>query len=216
MGMQDLLIVGAGRFAREVYHWTKDAFSANAWSIKGFLSKDHSELLAYGIDIPLLGDEENYRITSTDRFLLGIGEIDIKMRVVNNLLEKEAQFVSLIHPTALVVDTARVGRGVIICPHALVSDNAGIDEFAMMNFFSSCAHDAHIGARSVLSPYATLGGGACIEEDVFLGTHASVAPGRVVGRGSKVSANSVVMRDVPPGSLVVGVPGKHHRIYFDA
>jgi len=212
--MQDLLIVGSGRFAREVYHWTKDAFPADAWRIKGFLSKDRSELHTYGIDTRILGDEDSYQISLTDRFLLGIGEIDLKMRVVESLLEKEAQFVSLVHPTALIVDTASLGRGVVICPHALVSDNARIDEFAMMNFFSSCAHDAHIGARSVLSPYATLGGGACIEEDVFLGTHATVAPGRVVGRGSKVSANSVVMRDVPPGSLVVGVPGKSRRIYF--
>ncbi len=77
-----------------------------------------------------------------------------------------------------------------------------------MNYHSSLGHDATAGDFSVLSPYATLGGGAHIEDDVFLGLHASVGPGRIVGSRSKVSANSCVLTDAPPDSLIFGVPGR--------
>jgi acetyltransferase-like isoleucine patch superfamily enzyme len=77
-----------------------------------------------------------------------------------------------------------------------------------MNYFSSLGHDAIAGAFAVLSPYAALGGGARVAEDVFLGIHAMVAPRKTVGKGSQISANSAAMNDVPPLSLVYGVPGR--------
>lgn len=46
-----------------------------------------------------------------------------------------------------------------------------------------------------------------IEADVWLGTGATVLPGVTVGRGSVVAAGAVVTRDVPPWSIVGGVPG---------
>jgi maltose O-acetyltransferase len=45
-----------------------------------------------------------------------------------------------------------------------------------------------------------------IEDDVWLGTNAVVLPGVRVGRGAVVGAGAVVTRDVPPFSVVAGVP----------
>jgi serine O-acetyltransferase len=47
-----------------------------------------------------------------------------------------------------------------------------------------------------------------IEDDVSIGTGAKVLGGFTVGAGSKIGANAVVLRDVPPNSTVVGVPGR--------
>jgi acetyltransferase-like isoleucine patch superfamily enzyme len=63
----------------------------------------------------------------------------------------------------------------------------------------------------VLSPYATLGGNAHVAEDVFLGLHASVGPGKTVGARSTVSANSCVLTSAPCDSIVFGVPGRIRR-----
>jgi acetyltransferase-like isoleucine patch superfamily enzyme len=60
----------------------------------------------------------------------------------------------------------------------------------------------------VLSPYATLGGHSHVEDDVFLGLHASVGPGKNVGARSKVSANSCVLANALADSIVYGVPGR--------
>jgi len=45
-----------------------------------------------------------------------------------------------------------------------------------------------------------------IEDGAWVGTGATILPGVTIGRGSIVSAGSVVNRDVPPNTLVSGVP----------
>ena len=50
--------------------------------------------------------------------------------------------------------------------------------------------------------------GITIEDDVWLGAGAIVLDGVTIGRGSVIGAGTVVTKDVPPYSVVVGVPGK--------
>ncbi len=47
-----------------------------------------------------------------------------------------------------------------------------------------------------------------IEHDCWIGVNAVVLKGVRIGHHSIVGANSVVTRDVPPFSIVAGVPGK--------
>ncbi|MDD1693400.1 MAG: serine O-acetyltransferase [Methanoregula sp.] len=47
-----------------------------------------------------------------------------------------------------------------------------------------------------------------VEDDVILGACSMVLGNIRVGRGAKIGAGSVVVRPVPPGATVVGVPGK--------
>lgn len=57
----------------------------------------------------------------------------------------------------------------------------------------------------------SLGGGKrhpTLGDDVVVGTNASILGAIVVGRGARVGAGSVVVRDVPPNATVVGIPGR--------
>ena len=47
-----------------------------------------------------------------------------------------------------------------------------------------------------------------IENEVVIGGGAKVLGDITIGKGSKIGANSVVVKDVPPYSTVVGIPGK--------
>lgn len=63
-------------------------------------------------------------------------------------------------------------------------------------------HDAYNrGARPEPRPVV-------IEDDVWIGAKASIMPGVRIGRGSIVGTAAVVTRDVPPFSVVAGVPAK--------
>ena len=45
-------------------------------------------------------------------------------------------------------------------------------------------------------------------KNVWIGSHATILPGVTVGDGAIVAAGAVVTKDVPPGTVVGGVPAK--------
>ena len=47
-----------------------------------------------------------------------------------------------------------------------------------------------------------------VEDDVIIGAGAQVLGGITVGKGARVGANAVVVKDVPPGVTVVGIPAQ--------
>ena len=74
--------------------------------------------------------------------------------------------------------------------------------------------DAVIGRNCTLRQGVTIGnreaGGPVpvIEDDVDFGAYAQVLGGVRIGRGAKIGAMSVVLKDVPPGVTAVGVPAR--------
>ena len=202
-----ILVVGAGGFGREVVHWARDAWPAASSRIAGFLAADG------GGDgpLPVIADPDDFEPSPGDGLLLAIGIPMVRRRVAESLVSRGGRFLTLVHPSAMVVPSATVGEGSILCPYSIVSDAARVGRFTLLNYHASLGHDASTGDFSVLSPYATLGGGAHVGADVFMGLHASVAPGKSVGASSRVSANSACLADVPTGSIVFGVPGRAMR-----
>jgi len=47
-----------------------------------------------------------------------------------------------------------------------------------------------------------------IEDDVWIGANVTILPGITIGKMSVIGAGTVVNKNVEPGSVVVGVPGK--------
>lgn len=54
-----------------------------------------------------------------------------------------------------------------------------------------------------------------IEDDVWIGSRVTVLKGVRIGRGAVIAAGSVVSRDVPPYTIVGGVPARPIRLRFD-
>lgn len=217
--MDNIIIVGAGGFGREVYHWAKESFSSKKYRIKGFLDDDPNQLKNFNHKLRIIGSvlvEENcYAVKEGDKFLCAIGNIDNKKKAISVLKAKGAKFLSLIHPTAIVTETVKMGDGVIVCPFVTIADDVRVGDFSVLNFYSSCGHDAKVGNYCVLSPYATLNGFAALEDEVFLGTHSTVAANVKIGYRTKISANSAAMQDTTPHTFVYGVPGKNQIIFKD-
>ena len=78
---------------------------------------------------------------------------------------------------------------------------------------STCAIVGHDASASVLSrvygeALAGVFGPTIIRDNVFIGYSAVILPGVTVGPNAIVGAGAVVTRDVPPDSVVVGVPAR--------
>ncbi len=75
---------------------------------------------------------------------------------------------------------------------------------------------AEIGDNVTMYHGVTLGGVSLekvkrhptIEDNVVIGSGAKVLGPFTVGKGSRIGSNSVVVKEVPPNSTVVGVPGR--------
>ena len=73
--------------------------------------------------------------------------------------------------------------------------------------------DVVIGERCGIMHNVTLGTNMGTEvpvigNDVFIGCGASILGKVTVGDGARVAANSLVISDVPPGAMAMGVPAK--------
>ena len=202
-----ILVVGAGGFGREVLQWARDAWPGDSGKIVGFLSDDSHVLDGHPGTLPILGSPDTFEPQPTDGLVLAIGIRGVRREVAEQLAARGARFLTLIHPTAIVADTAVIGPGSVICPYAIVSDAVRLGRFVLVNYHASLGHDAAAADYAVLSPYATLGGGAEVGEGAFLAIHATAGPRVIVGPGVVIAANSCALTSVPAGKLVYGVPG---------
>ena len=203
-----IIVVGAGGFGREVWPWARAAWPDRAAAVAGFLAAGTTPGERPGDMPPVIGDPATFVPGRGDGLILAIGIPDVRRRVAETLLDRGGTFLTLIHPAAIVVPTASIETGSVICPFAVVSDAARVGRCVLLNYHASLGHDASAGDFAVLSPYAALGGCAHVAEDVFLGMHAAVGPGRRIGPRSKVSANSCALADAPADSIVFGAPGR--------
>jgi len=201
-----IVIVGAGGFGREVLQWARHAWPTASHKIAGFVSADPAKLDGYAATLSILGSPDDFEVRPTDGLVLAIGIPQARREVAERLQARGARFLTLVHPTAIVDDTATIGPGSVICPYVILSDGSVIGSLVLVNYFASVAHDSVIEDFTVLSPYAAVAGNSRVGHGGFLGMHASVAPGVTVGAGVRISSHSWARVSIPEDSLVHGNP----------
>lgn len=206
MSKECIIIAGAGGFGREVLSYIKDLQQAGtACAVKGFIDDNLHALDGRSIAEKILGAIDDYEVQHEDRFVIAVGDCRVRKDIRRRLSAKGAPFFTVIHPLSYIAPRVQLGSGSILCPFTSIGPDAVIGENVVLNTYASCGHDSRIADFCVLSPYAVTNGGVSLDEGVFLGTHAVVAPGKRVGAWSKISAGSVAMRDIEAGSLAAGI-----------
>ncbi len=205
-----LLIIGAGGFGREVLQWALDIQKQSDvdWEVGGFLDANQKAFEQFDIEFPILGDAEIWHPSSEDRFICAIGDPAIRLRICRDLQQRGAQFVSLIHPSAIVGSRCTIGAGTILCPGVTVTVDATIGNFVILNIRACVGHDAHVGDGCTVNDFCDITGNAKLGEGVFLGSHSSVTPSAKVGDYARVGAGSVVVRRVRANTTVMGPTAK--------
>ena len=123
----------------------------------------------------------------------------------------DAAFVA---PNAVIIGSVTIASGASIWYGAVVrGDVERIEIGECTNIQDGAILHGDPGKPTILEDYVTVGHRAVvhsahIECGCLIGIGAVVLDGVRVGTGSIIGAGAVVTKDVPPLSLVVGVPGK--------
>lgn len=128
---------------------------------------------------------------------------------------------AFIAANATVVGRVSIAAGASVWYGAVVrADVETITIGACTNIQDGAILHGDPGQPTVLEDYVTVGHRAVIhsayvERGCLIGIGAIVLDGVRIGSGSIVGAGAVVTKDVPPRSLVVGIPGKVLRTITD-
>jgi acetyltransferase-like isoleucine patch superfamily enzyme len=111
----------------------------------------------------------------------------------------------------------RVGAGVFINSSVRIAAQGGVtlSDFVMVGpnvsfetVTHSLIHKPGVGRDDIVMPIV-------VEREVWIGAGATILPGTTIGRGAVVAAGAVVNRDVPPMTLVGGIPAKYLKRLLD-
>lgn len=206
--MRDLYIIGAGGCGREVLQWCKDINRVEAtWNIRGFLDDDPGALDGFACDHRIMGTITEWTPCENEVFALAIANPEAKRRVVRSFEEKGGEFVSVVHPRALISDFTHIGRGSVVYPGARMSPNSSIGDFVTLL-------DTGIGHDAVAEDFATISAGCAVMRSVhiceraFIGANAVLLPEIRVGKAAYVGAGSVALRNVRDNDRVFGNPAR--------
>jgi carbonic anhydrase/acetyltransferase-like protein (isoleucine patch superfamily) len=134
----------------------------------------------------------------------------------------DLQAAAFVAATATVVGRVRIAEGVSIWYGAVLrGDVSEIEIGAYSNVQEGAVLHGDPGISTILEDHVTIGHravvhSAYVERGCLIGIGAIVLNGVRVGAGSIIGAGCVVTKDVPPRSLMIGVPAKRMREVSEA
>ena len=167
--------------------------------------------------VPVVGGDERLaelRASGVEAALLGVGGTgDNGPRARLLALLEELGFVlpPVVHASASVAPTARLGAGTVVLARAVVGPGAEIGRGAIVNSGAIVEHDCVLADHVHVASGAVLGGAVQLQEGAHVGLGATVLPGLRIGAAAIAGAGAVVVRDLAAGVVAVGVPAVPRR-----
>lgn len=211
-----LLVFGAGGHAKVLL----DAFFASQpqpqWDIVILTPEAHlhgSKLLG----VPIIGDDDcidsQIQVGAT-HFVVGIGSVKsntLRTRLYVFGLKHQLTPLAVIHPNAICSKWAQLGAGAQVMAGAIINADAIIGDNVIINTGAIVEHDCHIGEHVHIAPGARLSGGVVVEAGAHIGSGACIRQGIQIGKQAVIGMGAVVVRDVLPNTVVMGVPAKQKK-----
>jgi sugar O-acyltransferase (sialic acid O-acetyltransferase NeuD family) len=203
-----LLIIGAGSQARYVIETVR---AGNSRLIIGlidtFENRDYWGRRIDGVEV--LGGSialEAIEPAADLGVVLAIANATRKEEFADRLTTRGHQFVSIVHPRAVLASDVTIGAGTIINAGAVIERGSRIGTHVIIHAGCVIEHDNVIEDFANIAPGVVTAGRVVIGKGATVYTGARIIPDVVVGARAIVGAGAVVIRSVAPETTVVGVP----------
>lgn len=194
---QRIGIIGSGGQADEAESYERDKKIA-------FHAVDARYIREHEQQINVEEPSESERETSV---VAAIGAPAVRKMLIEKWPGKNYHTITSEH--AVIDPTARIGKGCIIAPGAMITTNVEIGSHSIINVAATVSHNSKLGDYVTVSPGAHIAGNVRLGEGVFIGIGATVSNGISVASGVVVGAGAVVIRSIEEdNSVYVGVPAK--------
>jgi sugar O-acyltransferase (sialic acid O-acetyltransferase NeuD family) len=208
-----LLLIGAGGFGREAAEalHALNHVDRPVWLLLGFLDDDpatHGTLLGRS---PVLGPIDLVHDHADAQVVICTGRPEnyVSRRTIAARLElDEHRYATIVHPTAAIGASCRVGEGSVVLAHAALTADVAVGRHVAAMPHVVLTHDVQVGDWATLASGVRAGGGCRIAEEAYVGSGACLRERVTVGRRAMVGMGSVVTRDVPAERLWFGAPAR--------
>lgn len=203
--MSKVIVLGAGQQGRVV----KDIMGCVPdYVFSGFLDDGHPDSLRGLPVLGKLGDFKRYLDGGDYSFFVALGDNHLRGQFCESILSSGGNLETLVHPSAIVSGTSRVGVGSLLGPRTVLANDSSLGAGVIVDTGSIVEHDCDVGNYANISPGSVLVSGNNIGEYTHVGAGSIVGEDVSVGDNCIVGAGSLVLKDVPSSKLVFGHPAK--------
>jgi len=188
--------MGAGGHAKVLF----DALRLSNREILGFVTPD----LEVGENFcgkKVLGNDseiDNYSPNDIE-LVNGIGSLprkNLRWKVAGRMRQKGYYFSSVIHPSAIIANNVRFGKGVQVMAGAIIQADTSVGDDSIVNTGVLLDHDCNIAENCHLAPGVVCSGGVEVGRMSHLGTGTIVIQNISIGKNCALAAGSVVYENV--------------------
>lgn len=214
--MARFAIYSADGFAREIIPSVKRQYGVSASDIV-LVDDDPAKIgaIVHGSRVVAF-DELCDDVGAECRVNVAVADPWAREKLVKRCADAGFDFFPIADPTHERFENLEVGEGSIFCAFTMATGNAVIGRHFHANIYSYVAHDCRIGNFVTFAPRVSCNGNVTVEDYAYIGTGAMLRQGSpdaplTIGRGAVVGMGAVVVRDVPPDTVVAGNPAKPIR-----
>ena len=206
MCIKPLCIFGAGGLAQETIALARSVgydkyFPLN---IEACLDKIWSGGNIDGVPIK----NESYFDPQKHSAIIAIADPKIRKSIVERIEGPDTEFITLIHPTAIISPRVIIGGGCLICAFCFISNGTTIGNHVQLNWATTIGHEAKVGGFTTTAPGVHISGTDRVGDGVYIGTNAAIINGISVVSDTIIGAGACVVKDILEPGTYVGVPAK--------
>ncbi len=206
--VEDILIVGAGGHCRFVLSVLSKLSNYRVVGIADSREESIGERIGSSQVTHSFDQLEAAFASGITAAALAVGDNRERQTLYAKLKKIGFELPTLVHPKALIEETASVSEASIVGMGAMIGAFVSIAENCVVYTGAIVEHESRIGPHAFLAPGSVIAGRVTVGPSAFVGAGSVVIEKLEVGSGSIIGAGSVAIRSVLAGTKVAGSPAK--------